>query len=61
MQSVAAYYLLVANELANQGQPRRYQVEVPRQNPVARLVSAVLAVVRPTAPAVRQSATAHSA
>jgi hypothetical protein len=61
MQSVAAYYVLVANELANQAHPRRYQVEVSRPNPVARFASAVFGLVRPSQPAVTQPATAQSA
>jgi len=61
MQSVAAYYVLVATELANQAIPRRYQVEVSRPNPVARFLSAVLGLVRSSQPAVTQPGTNQSA
>jgi hypothetical protein len=61
MQSVVAYYVLVASELANQAHPRRYQVEVSRPNPVARFVSALVALARPSQPAVTQPATTQSA
>ena len=47
MQSVAAYYVIVASDLAHESQTRRYQVAGSRRSLRARLATALSALVRP--------------
>ena len=47
MQSIAAYYVIVANDLARQSQTPRYQVVASRPGVRARLATALSALVRP--------------
>ena len=46
MQSIAAYYVIVANDMARSRTPR-YRVAVPRTNLSARIARALSAVARP--------------
>ena len=47
MQSVAAYYVIVASDLARESQTPRYQVAGSRRGLRARLATALSALVRP--------------
>ena len=47
MQSVAAYYVIVASDLARESQTPRYQVAGRRRSLRARLATALSALVRP--------------
>ena len=47
MQSVAAYYVIVASDLARESQTPRYQVAGGRRSLRARLATALSGLVRP--------------
>ena len=47
MQSIAAYYVIVANDLACEGQRPRYRVVVARPSLSARIGTALTALARP--------------
>ena len=47
MQSVAAFYVIVASDLARESRAPHYQVAVSRRSLRARLATALSAVVRP--------------
>jgi len=47
MQTIAAYYVVIANEMARESRQPKYRVVPTRPSRAGRLVAAVTALVRP--------------
>ena len=56
MQPIAAYYVLVANDLAREPRERQYQVMPVRPNLTARIAAVLARRVRPVRPTASQPA-----